>query len=55
MLYIFLLINVLLFQVTAKGCPDVPLCWLFDAQLSLAKLAGRLCGTTLDVSKGIVD
>ena len=34
--------------MTAKGCPDVPLCWMFDLQLSLSKLCGRLCGSTLD-------
>ncbi|XP_064597879.1 zinc finger ZZ-type and EF-hand domain-containing protein 1-like [Liolophura sinensis] len=36
------------FKLTAKGCPDSPLCWPFDLQLSLAKLFGRLCGSTLD-------
>ena len=39
-------------KVTAKGCPDVPLCWMFDLHLSLVKLFGTLCGATLDVSKG---
>ncbi|CAH1794732.1 unnamed protein product [Owenia fusiformis] len=39
------------FKVTAKGCPDVPLCWMFDMQLSLAKLFGKCCGATLDCSK----
>ena len=36
------------FKVTAKGCPDEPLSWIFDLQLCLAKLFGRLSGATLD-------
>ena len=38
------------FKVTAKGCPDEPLSWMFDLQLCLAKLFGRLCGATMDSS-----
>ena len=41
-------------QVTAKGCPDVPLSWMYDLHLSIAKLFGKLCGATLDVSKGTI-
>ena len=36
------------FKVTAKGCPDEPLSWIFDLHLCLAKLFGRLSGATLD-------
>jgi hypothetical protein len=39
-------------QVKAQGSPDVPLGWIFDLHLSMAKLLGRLCGATLDVRKG---
>ncbi|XP_035685693.1 zinc finger ZZ-type and EF-hand domain-containing protein 1-like [Branchiostoma floridae] len=35
------------FKVTARGSPDVPLPWLFDLQLGLSRLVGRLCGTAL--------
>lgn len=34
------------------GSPDIPLCWMFDLHLSLAKLLGRLCGATLAVNQG---
>ena len=40
------------FQVTAKGFPDTTLSWIFDLQLSCAKLLGRLSGMTLNVKKG---
>ncbi|XP_077980047.1 zinc finger ZZ-type and EF-hand domain-containing protein 1-like [Glandiceps talaboti] len=36
------------FTVTAKGCPDVSLSWLFDLQLGLAKLFGKLCASVMD-------
>lgn len=39
-------------QVTAKGSSDVPVCWMFDAYLNLAKLIGQFCGSCLDVTKG---
>ena len=42
-------------QVTAKGCPDLHMCWMFDMQLSMAKLFGQLCGATLDSSQGLLD
>ena len=40
------------YQVTAKGSSDVPVCWMFDAYLNLAKLIGQFCGSCLDVTKG---
>ncbi|KAI8488214.1 Zinc finger ZZ-type and EF-hand domain-containing protein 1 [Branchiostoma belcheri] len=42
------------FKVTARGSPDVPLPWLFDLQLGLSRLVGRLCGTALGKAQ-IVD
>ncbi|XP_070581030.1 zinc finger ZZ-type and EF-hand domain-containing protein 1-like isoform X2 [Ptychodera flava] len=36
------------FTVTAKGCPDVSLSWLFDLQLGLSKLFGKLCASVMD-------
>lgn len=40
------------YQVTAKGSSDVPVCWMFDAYLNLAKLIGQFSGSCLDITKG---
>ena len=37
------------FKVIAKGAPDIPLCWMYDLQLSVARLFGELCGATVRV------
>ena len=36
-------------KVIAKGAPDIPLCWMYDLQLSVARLFGELCGATVRV------
>ncbi|XP_077868975.1 zinc finger ZZ-type and EF-hand domain-containing protein 1-like [Saccoglossus kowalevskii] len=41
------------FTVAAKGCPDVSLSWLFDLQLGLSKLFGKLCASTMDTRQGV--
>ena len=40
------------FQVTAKGSPDVSLSWLYDLQLSVAKLIGKLLSSSLNPITG---
>ena len=41
-------ISLSLFQVMAKGVMKAPVEWLFDANISLCKLLGKLCAVTLD-------
>ncbi|XP_071796481.1 zinc finger ZZ-type and EF-hand domain-containing protein 1-like isoform X2 [Asterias amurensis] len=39
------------FTVTAKGSRDIQISWLYDLQLSLAKLQGKLCACVLNPPK----
>ena len=35
------------FTVTARGCPDITLSWLFDLQLGMASLFGLFCSSVM--------
>ncbi|XP_064626439.1 zinc finger ZZ-type and EF-hand domain-containing protein 1-like isoform X2 [Lineus longissimus] len=39
------------FTVQAKGCPDLPLTWIYDLQLGTSKLMGQMCSETLNSKK----
>ena len=46
------LVNLVSFQVSAIGRPDIAVTWIFDLQLNVARLFGVLCSNAIDCRRG---